>query len=271
MDNIMNDVNNTLRLLNIYVINNIGNYGKLYINTNEPIRDVLSICDFNNKKVLTVLASSDQLLAISELNPSTIDTFDINILTKYYFYLKKWYFLRNHKFISYGLNKEEIRDCLICADLSNLDEFTAYYYWIILFKKITIEEFYDLFYLAYEKFNIGDIEEVEQFYLNYNLNFKLMNIFNNNEFNDKYDVIVLSNILESLPDGTRLGYILNNMLLPKGEVICSNVATISINENHLYERAQMEDLFEYCDGIWKYDTYLEKDVQVAYKYVKKGY
>ena len=83
MDNIMNDVNNTLRLLNIYVINNIGNYGKLYINTNEPIRDVLSICDFNNKKVLTVLASSDQLLAISELNPSTIDTFDINILTKY--------------------------------------------------------------------------------------------------------------------------------------------------------------------------------------------
>ena len=34
MYNIIEDVNNTLRLINIYIVNDIGNYGKLYINTN---------------------------------------------------------------------------------------------------------------------------------------------------------------------------------------------------------------------------------------------
>lgn len=269
MYNIIEDVNNTLRLINIYIVNDIGNYGKLYINTNEPIRDVLSICDFNNKKVLTVLASSDQLLAISELNPLKIDTFDINILTMYFFYLKKWFFLMYHELISYGLDKKVIFDCLKIADLNNNGDKNAYIYWSILLDKISIEQFYDLFYLAYEHFDIINFNKTEQFYKNYNLNFRLMDLFSNSDFSEKYDVIVLSNILESLTHGTRIAYILNNMLLPHGEVICSNVATFNINENHLYERSQMEELFEYCDGIWKYDPYLDEDVQIAYKYVKR--
>ena len=78
--------------LNVIKHGNEAKYcgGKLYRNTNENLTSLLTNYDFLNKKVLTVLSSSDQLFSCYYLGASNVDTFDINILTYYYFFLRKW-------------------------------------------------------------------------------------------------------------------------------------------------------------------------------------
>ena len=46
--------------------------------------------DIRDKNVMTVLASSDQLFTFNSLGAKEVDAFDHNILTIYYYYLRKW-------------------------------------------------------------------------------------------------------------------------------------------------------------------------------------
>ena len=78
-------------------------YSKIYPFTNEDLIGCFNSYDFNNKRCLTVLGSSDQALDMYLRGASEITTFDINVLTKYFFYLKKAALLSN-------LTKEEYID-----------------------------------------------------------------------------------------------------------------------------------------------------------------
>ncbi len=78
-------------------------YSKIYPFTNEDLIGCFNSYDFNNKRCLTVLGSSDQALDMYLRGASEITTFDINVLTKYFFYLKKAALLSN-------LTKEEYMD-----------------------------------------------------------------------------------------------------------------------------------------------------------------
>lgn len=61
----------------------------LYPFCNENIGELFSYFDFRDKNVLSVLASSDQILDMHLRGAKNITTFDINWMTKYYYYLKK--------------------------------------------------------------------------------------------------------------------------------------------------------------------------------------
>lgn len=65
-------------------------YDYIYTRTNENLNLLLKDIEVKNKKVLTVLASSDQLFYFLLKNAKEVETFDINVLTKYFFYLRKW-------------------------------------------------------------------------------------------------------------------------------------------------------------------------------------
>ena len=64
-------------------------FEKIYPFSNENIAKCLSNFNLKEKDCLTVLGSGDQALDMFYHNAKTIDAFDINPLTKYYFYLKK--------------------------------------------------------------------------------------------------------------------------------------------------------------------------------------
>lgn len=71
--------------------NKIYNFGKafdtvqkVYYSTNENINGYMTLFDLNNKDVLTVMASGDHAFNACFNNCLNIDTFDTNILTKYY-------------------------------------------------------------------------------------------------------------------------------------------------------------------------------------------
>ena len=57
---------------------NSNEYDKVYYMTNEDLVDVYSDMDFRGKDVLSVLASSDQVLTARFLDAKTVDAFDKN-------------------------------------------------------------------------------------------------------------------------------------------------------------------------------------------------
>ena len=65
-------------------------YGKMYYRTNEDLVEAYLDTDFQGKEVLSVLASSDQVFTARVLEAKTVDAFDKNRLTLYYFYLRLW-------------------------------------------------------------------------------------------------------------------------------------------------------------------------------------
>lgn len=59
-----------------------GKFSKIYMHTTENIKDFLSCFDLNEKSVLTVAGSGDQLLNAYALGATSVDIFDINPLAK---------------------------------------------------------------------------------------------------------------------------------------------------------------------------------------------
>lgn len=61
---------------------------KVYPFTNENISSFKKIFDFENKDVLSVIGSGDQYFASLLYGAKSVDLFDINLMTAYYFALK---------------------------------------------------------------------------------------------------------------------------------------------------------------------------------------
>ena len=68
----------------------IPGYGRVYYRTNEDLDTIYRDLDFHKKKVLSVLASSDQVFTARYLGAEQVDSFDKNRLTIYYYYLRKY-------------------------------------------------------------------------------------------------------------------------------------------------------------------------------------
>lgn len=188
-------------------------YSQIYPFTNENLVECFKNFNFKNKRCLTVLGSSDQALDMYLKGACKITTFDINKLTKYYFYLKKAALLSN-------LTKEEYIRLFnpysnkkysyyydtfsrICKNLQgdNLE------FWSRLFDKYKgIDITRHLFYISiYSKTLENTIK-----YLSGNNYYKLrerakdldINFINTNIKNlpqiisEKYDFIYLSNIMD---------------------------------------------------------------------------
>ncbi len=87
-----NDINYAKKIINGEYSEIIGEYTqfrRIFPFSNENIKTYFDLVDFEDKDVLSVLASSDQVFDMFLRGTKSIDTFDINPLCKYYFYLKK--------------------------------------------------------------------------------------------------------------------------------------------------------------------------------------
>lgn len=200
MSNVDFDIEMTGRLMNGITH---PNYNKVYFSSNEDLKTIFSSFDFNNKNILTVLGSGDQAFHFYNKGANQVDLFDINKLTIYYYFLRKWvinyygtYYpnilVNNNYFI------ELFSSVKPCSDL----ESDALIYW----KKYFIE--YDYGYCL-EMFSFSDslVEENNKLedlsVVKEKLNNSLPNIYNTdiskeNIIKKQYDVIYTSNISEWL-------------------------------------------------------------------------
>ena len=129
MTNIENDVWETIKLSGHYKHNSFDKYGPVYPYSNENLDKLFSCVDVCGKDVLTVASSGDHAFYSYNNGANRVDLFDINILTKYYYYLRMWVikYFDNFYFDNYKLSKkdESIRNTKREDEftLSHIDDF----------------------------------------------------------------------------------------------------------------------------------------------------
>lgn len=234
----------------LFNMRNVPSRKKIYFETNEDLNAIFKDIDFNDKEVLSVLASSDQLFKLNSLNAKNIDTFDKNKLTYYYYYFRVWTIKYMKELYPKALiigDDYWVETLLSLVNPETEEEEQALYFWNSLFKKDVA--FSSIF--IWDKMALLDYNrDISSFSIPSKLNFFNFDLFRNNKFDKKYDIAVISNILEWTHGDSRyierLENNLSNLLNEGGLVLCSKV--IYINEingislkNILREKFELQD------------------------------
>ena len=216
---------------------------KIYRNTNENLKEILSNYDFKNKNVLSILSSSDQLFSSYYLGAKNVDTFDTNILSYYFFFLKKWTILKNGKSYIPASNKELLE--IIKMHNNTKEENEAAYFWEYVLRNINIPLYYsNLFYIEPTIYSLpyeDNIEYLGKKISNIYPNFYQFDLCESLNINKKYQIIILSNILEYLYSKNNSKYqeivALNiyNLLDDNGIAISSNMTNCNYRKNQIFE------------------------------------
>lgn len=202
-------------------------FERIYPFTNENFKDALNKINLINKNSLTVLGSGDQTLDILLKGSDKITTFDINPLTKYYFYLKKAALQANltlYEYLNFFCYRDYPGENLINKNTFNLNTFDKlvpylkkddYDFWTSLFDEYTPKEiraYNGLFNFDELKYNvlsqtINYLTDEKQFSLlkekipDLKLAFINQNIVDlPNVLNKNYDFIYLSNIIQYIDE-----------------------------------------------------------------------
>lgn len=202
------------------------NYSFVYLFSNENIKGFTNKISFNNNKILTVCSSGDQAFNLIYNGAKEVDLFDINIFTKYYFYLKKAAIeaLTYQKFLDFFFTKIFNNDPFNFDDYLDIrnfiDDLEIRSFWDYIFCHYPAKDIYysNLFNkIEHSKKHIIQVNDYLTNEHNYNklklllknkqFNFYHIDIFKNNFSNDKkYDFIYLSNIFDYLYIDNKLEY-----------------------------------------------------------------
>ncbi len=199
-------------------------YQRVYLSTNENIKEYLNLVSFKNKNnALSVLGSGDHLLNLITKGISDIDTFDTNLLTTYYVFGIKYAMILKYSYKEYlniykkfiGITSLEELSDIINGLLPYMANIYRTYWKNINDFNYNIQKnkpnHLNLFRLLF--INLDDLDKIVSFnnYLtdeeHYNIlrskitkanvSFKNANAVSlDNEFYKKYDFILLSNILD---------------------------------------------------------------------------
>lgn len=274
----MADINKDIELLKT-ILTGSGEYNQwnyIYPRTTENVLRVLDTVDVKDMDVYAVLSSSDIPFSLIDKRVKKVDTFDINLLTLRYYYLRKW-MLENGILDGKELSYDDIHDIINAKrEYINEDEEQSVCFWNQYIDKLE-KKFY--LYNAILFACVGkriprsydnNLEYLVEYLKNVPLVFENIDIGNPSiELKKrKYDLVYLSNIMD-LNDDRQVQVIrdkLDSILKPGGQVICTNLV------NHPYfdffnsqkkifaEKFVYDELFRERIGSAD-DTY--------YRYIKK--
>lgn len=247
---------------------------KIGKNTNERLKEIFKKFDFQQKEVFSVLASGDQPFSAYYLGAKNVDTFDNNWTTYYNFYLRKWYMMYYHN--CFLKNESEVLlKALSMHDSNCEEERKVYEVWKeILLKYNNISNMFWNNHI-YE-WNIPYIYDWEKFIniiKDKQANFNEVDICQEMHIDKRYDIVILSNILENIYLDSDINLIisqnLRNILRDNGIVICS-----ILNDGHHEFRDGMrrkgfDEHFIYeVSEIQGYNNYLKRVMPLYYTYRK---
>ena len=176
-----------------------SHYNRVYFYSNEDLNSILSNVCCNDKSVLTVLSSGDQAFHFYNRDALSVDVFDINRLTFYYYFLRRWIIqYTDFYYPSDDFSIKFIRDILniINIDYNNESELAAYKYWCSFVKLYDDNISNRIFYRSKNQDinNIFDLSKIKS-RLDDSVNFFNCDISKDvSKFNSKYDIIYISNI-----------------------------------------------------------------------------
>lgn len=248
---------------------------QIYKNTNERLKDIYEQFDFSQKNVFSVLSSSDQTFSAYYFEANNVDTFDNNWTTYYYFYLKKWYLMYYHEHII-DTKSKKLLNSLSMYDISCEEERKVYNVWkdiLLKYNEISQIFYSDNFYdwnLPYNQ----DVTKLINTIKYKQANFTELNIFKKIQTRKKYDIIVLSNILENVHPESEFNMVLcqnlNSILNENGIAICSILNDRYKDCKLVNGRKTFSTSFNYeVSQIRGYNNRLNKDMPLYYVYKKK--
>ena len=248
------------------------NYRRVYPNTNENMKALFRNFNVEGKDVLCVLGSSDQVLSSFYLGANSVDSFDNNKLTFYYYYLRKWLITYlNEEYINeeFFKNGRKLYKLISKIKVEDKDEETAKEFWLnYLSKNCRIDK--KLFIETRNKYDNlfkDDLSNLSKkikrlgFY-NYDLGYDFY-------LDKQYDILIISNIMECLRNQFQICIAKENIerLLKKdGICVCSHLME---NKNDLNHKDEV--------GIMTMDELIEEDFNDYYltndtnKYREVGY
>ena len=227
MINIRKDLEETKNIINGKISKN---YGKIYLHSNELLKGIIPKLKLNNKSVLTILRSGDQIFHFYNGGAKKVDAIDINRLAIHYFYLRKWTIQYMYQYYpDKDMSLDFIRSVLSEVVVHSKEEEDSLHYWYLFVNEMEKENTDNLY-------NSGDNFSINRLYNFLTLRDKLFNVdiklFNQNLFEDlfidgKYDVIFTSNIADYATP-TRENFEkyrdnLDSLLNENGIIISSNV------------------------------------------------
>lgn len=259
---------------------NYDKYFLIYKGANENIKDILNNYDLKDKEVFTVLASSDQAISFFYNGSKTIDTFDRNYLTLYYYYLRKWLILyKNELYPSYkfldnaGNGDKELYDLICDIKPSSINEKEAKSFWktFMEYNHNKANHLMENRYLNEDK-PFNNVDSIVKSFYDKEINFKNLDITKQIKENKKYDVVYLSNMLEyeSIEENRNTIRInLEHLLKDNGIVICTYKTKKKNDIWHLEEINELTKgnliLDKECDH---YEPLLGRNKELAYSYKK---
>ncbi len=272
MEDVIKDAIYCLNIINGF-IDGRRNFGKIYRNTNENLSKIFSNYNFENKNVLSVLASGDQVFSSYYLGANNVDTFDSNILTYYYFFLKKWTILKTSKTYIPASNKELLE--IIKLHDNSEEKIKASYFWKYILLNINTSLYYsELFYKGLALYKLlyeNDINNLKKIIINKKPNYNNFDLFKPINTNKKYEIIILSNMLEYLYDNEENKKIYNitasniyNLLEENGIAISSNIIDYNYQGNKIFEKH-----LEYIEGPIDKNNIYNKNKPICYVYKKR--
>lgn len=226
----------------------LDNYFLTYRKNNEDLKTLYNELDFSGSNVLSVLSSGDQFLTSYLLGADNVDTFDMNRLAMYYYYLRKWSI--KYQGILYPVveNKKQMRSLLSLVVPETLDEKKALEFYKKHLDRGTRLE--NLFYDEYKQpkgVEIYSTAEEIQPIIDKDIKFKQKNMFIGSTSKNVYDYIIMSNILDwARNDKNKLlaaKYNLTANTTKGSKVICSRLVDIP-RDKVLEEYSLFDDKFD---------------------------
>lgn len=251
-------------------------YDKIYFQSNEYLNPLFQNFSVEGKDVFSVLASGDQMFLSYQEGAKSVDTFDINQLTYYYYYLRKWSILYFNEY--YPPAKELFQshqflfDVFKKSDLFDEEDQDALNFWKEYTSNTLGYQNEELFYFSTNAGSneIRDLTRLKEILKKNPLSFQPIDISKEFSITKKYDVIILSNILEYLyfmdTDFNQLKSNLNSLLKDDGVIICSHfMHRVGL------EKDQFRDTFDYHEFPYyrKKSIIKNLDSPLGYSYTKK--
>lgn len=261
------------RLLKNPKIENPG----IYTQTNENLDELFKHFDFNNKEVLSVLGSSDQMIASYYYGAKSVDTFDRNLRAAYYTYFRRWLINTTGESYPSYFNNVNLANCIRIAKEAipkESYEAMAKKFWMTTFGN-DFKQYAVFEYLPYCERNLFEkdkdlIKEV----LNKRLNFQHIDMFQKQDIDKKYDIIILSNMLEYLEGNEELLINVRNnlerLLRDNGKVICSYIC-LDHDEDNFKKEVEIltQGSLEYDQHYEYYEPLIGSNREAGYSYTKK--
>lgn len=262
------DFNKTKQLIEYDLKFDDKHYDKLFFSANECIPMILKNVDFNDKRVLSVLSSGDQVFNICTKNVSALDLFDINKLSMYYYYLRIWIMkYTNQYYPQSSFDKRYLNYILGYVKPTTVEEVNALNFWIQI-RNLGSDRIKKLFSggRTIPVWNnktdpskvIKNIEKTQP-------KFYCVDMASSLYMPERYDIIYASNIAQWIlrTHGSIDVYVknLSNLLNDGGIVLCSCIDSSTPNriERDSFEREfELHDVSKDCDYIKRYGYYYKK-------------